>query len=56
MEVIEITDEASELVEENHNLIYSLLHKCHLNIEEWYDIAAIGLCKAANYMREGLDG
>lgn len=37
-----------ELVEENHNLIYSLLYKYHLDIEEWYDLAAIGLCKAAN--------
>jgi RNA polymerase sigma factor (sigma-70 family) len=24
------------------------LYKYHLDVEEWYDIAAIGLCKAAN--------
>lgn len=48
MEVIQITDEARKLVEENHSLIYSFLYKYHLNVEEWYDLAAIGLCKAAN--------
>lgn len=35
-------------MEENHNLIYSFLYKYHLDVEEWYDLAAIGLCKAAN--------
>lgn len=29
-------------------MIYSFLYKYHLDVEEWYDIAAIGLCKAAN--------
>lgn len=29
-------------------MIYSFLYKFHLDVEEWYDIAAIGLCKAAN--------
>ena len=29
-------------------MIYSFLYKDHLDVEEWYDIAAIGLCKAAN--------
>ena len=48
MEVIYITNEARKLVEENHNLIYSFLYKYHLDVEEWYDLAAIGLCKAAN--------
>ena len=24
------------------------MYKYHLDVEEWYDIAAIGLCKAAN--------
>lgn len=48
MEVIQITDEARKLVEENHNLVYSFLYKYHLDVEEWYDLAAIGLCKAAN--------
>lgn len=42
-----MTEEATKLVEENHNLIYSYLHKMRLDINEYYDLAAIGLCKAA---------
>ena len=44
------------LIEENHNLIYSLLYKYHLDVEEWYDLAAIGLCKAANTYNNGKSG
>ena len=33
-------------MEENHNLIYGFLQKYHLSIEDYYDLAAIGLCKA----------
>lgn len=45
-----MTDEQKQLVADNHNLIYSFLKKYRLNIEEWYDVAAIGLCNAAiNY-------
>lgn len=43
---------ATVLIEENHNLIYSYLHKMRLDIEEYYDLAAIGLCKAANNFDE----
>lgn len=46
-EAIYITEEQKELVEKNHNLIYSFLQKQHLSIEDWYGLAAIGLCKAA---------
>lgn len=42
-----MTDKQRKLVEDNHNLIYSFLHKYSLDIEEFYDLAAIGLCKAA---------
>ena len=41
-----LTQEQSERVTENHNLIYYMIHKFHLDIEEYYDILAIGLCKA----------
>ena len=34
------------MVEENHNLIYSFLNSHKLSVDEWYDVAAIGLCKA----------
>lgn len=45
--MIYITEEQKELVEKNHNLIYSFLQKHHLSVEDWYGLAAIGLCKAA---------
>lgn len=35
-------------MQDNHNLIYAFLQKYHLSIEEYYDLAAIGLCKAVN--------
>lgn len=34
------------LVTENHNLIYSFLRKYNLDVDEYYDLAAIGLCNA----------
>jgi len=42
-----MTTEQKKLVEDNHNLIYSFLRKVNLDIEDYYDLAAIGLCKAA---------
>ena len=42
-----MNDEQRKLVENNHNLIYAILHKYNLPIDEYYDVAAIGLCKAA---------
>jgi RNA polymerase sigma factor (sigma-70 family) len=42
-----LSDEQREFVTKNHNLIYSFLKANNLEIEEWYDLAAIGLCKAA---------
>jgi RNA polymerase sigma factor (sigma-70 family) len=42
-----LTSEQQKLVEDNHSLIYQFLHKLNLDIEEFYGIAAIGLCKAA---------
>lgn len=45
-----MTDEQRKLVEENHNLIYGFLNKEELEDDDYYDIVAIGLCKAAmNY-------
>lgn len=45
--VVMMNDAQRQLVEDNHNLIYSYLHTKRLNTEEWYDLLAIGLCKAA---------
>lgn len=42
-----LTKEQQNLVESNHNLIYGYLHKNNLNFDDYYDIAAIGLCKAS---------
>lgn len=47
MEVFAIKNSYEKIVEENHNLIYAFLNKCHLPTNECYDLAAIGLCKAA---------
>ena len=42
-----LTVEQQVLVEQNHNLIYDFAKKRNLIIEEYYDILAIGICKAA---------
>ena len=42
-----LDEQQRELVEQNHNLIYHTLRKYKLNQEEYYDVLAIGLCKAA---------
>lgn len=42
-----LTDEQKKLVKDNHNLIYSYANKKHISSEKWYDVLAIGLCKAA---------
>ena len=49
-----MTDKQKKMVEDNHNLIYTFLNKYHLTIDEWYDLAAIGLCKAATTFNEEL--
>lgn len=43
-----------KLAEENHNLIYWFCRKKHLDIEEWYDIIAIGYMKGINSYDETL--
>ncbi len=42
-----MTDEQCRMVESNHNLIYHILNKMHLPENDYYDVAAIALCKAA---------
>lgn len=42
-----LDEQQKKIVAENHNLIYYALSKYRLNPEEYYDILAIGLCKAA---------
>lgn len=43
----DMTEQQKQLITENHNLIYSFLNTYNLDVEEYYDLAAIGLCRAA---------
>lgn len=42
-----LSKDQQDLVSDNHNLIYSYANKMNLDINEYYDLLAIGLCKAA---------
>ena len=42
-----LTKEQQKLVEQNHNLIYDIAIRKNWDIEEYYGILAIGMCKAA---------
>lgn len=42
-----LTKEQQDLVSKNHNLIYEIAIRKKWDIEEYYDILAIALCKAA---------
>lgn len=44
---MKLTENQSKLVEQNHNLIYGFAKKYNLDIEEWYGILALALCKTA---------
>lgn len=41
------------LVEQNHNLIYGFAQKKNLDVDEYYDLLAISLCKAAEAYETG---
>ena len=47
-----LNDEQRKIVENNHDLIYGYAHKMGISIDEYYDILAIGLCKAAKAFDE----
>jgi RNA polymerase sigma factor (sigma-70 family) len=44
---MKLTENQSKLVEQNHNLIYGFAKKYNLDIEEWYGVLALALCKTA---------
>lgn len=44
---MKLNDKQRKLVEDNHSLIFWYAHKNHLDLEEWYGILALALCKAA---------
>jgi len=41
-----LTDEQAAMVEANHSLIYDFLHRNHLNVDDYYGLAALGLIRA----------
>lgn len=43
---IKLNTEQKKLVEDNHDLIYGFMTKYRLDFSTWYDVCAIGLCKA----------
>jgi len=43
---IKLTEEQRKMVEVNHNLIYSYCNTNHLDLDEWYGVCAVQLCKA----------
>lgn len=43
---MKLNDEQRQLVEDNHNLIYQYAHDNNLDLEMWYDLLAIELCKS----------
>ena len=49
-----MTEKQRQLATENHSLIYSFLRKHHYDQEDYYDLAAIGLCKAAKHYNESM--
>lgn len=50
-----LTPEQQKLVADNHNLIYSFAYKYKIDVGEYYDVLALGLCKAAMY-HDGISG
>lgn len=47
-----LTAKQQELVEANHNLIYKFANEKKLNLDDYYDVLAIGLCLAATVYDE----
>lgn len=44
--IIPLTPVQRAFAEANHNVIYSFLYRYHLSMTDWYDVAALGFCKA----------
>ena len=47
MAITPLTPDQRDMVADNHNLIYGVLNKHNLCVEDWYGCAAVGLCRAA---------
>lgn len=44
MKLIKLTKQQSQIVEDNHNLIYGYAHFRNLDLEDWYGKLALELC------------
>lgn len=42
-----MTDTQRDLAQKNHNLIYGYAHRHRLSVDNWYDVLALALCRAA---------
>lgn len=47
-----LNEEQKKLASDNHNLIYYFLKTYNYNFDEYYDLAAIGLCRATLFFKE----
>lgn len=52
MKLIKLTKQQSQIVESNHNLIYGFIHSRNLDLEEYYGILAIELCKSVIHWKK----
>lgn len=44
---VRLTDKQRKLVEKNHNLIFHVANRFGFDLDKYYDVLAIGLCKAS---------
>ena len=49
---MELNEEEKKLVEDNHNLIWYYVRRYGISYDEYYDVLAIELCKAAKHYDE----
>ena len=50
-----LTSQQQELVESHHNMIYWFMRKVRIDIEEYYDVFALALCKAAIHFNPNIN-
>lgn len=48
-----LNEKQREMIQENHDLIYYVAGHLGVDVDEWYDIFALGMCKAAYHFKEG---
>lgn len=48
-----LNDKQREMIQENHALIYYVAGQLGVDVDEWYDTFALGICEAAYSFKEG---